>query len=198
MYLQGNKTTCKDIIQIFHISVCLPYQMHGFSPPYPILQASAVQVWYDSLDERSAHCKVSTHTHTHGKKQLYIHTQSRVEVMTSLSMLSCIIKTEAYRPCSRAHLWSDCLSHLPFLSSQACLGSLLSSILPKCVLQLHICKLTKEFHLVYLTSLLYFWLYYISYALCCRKVSGSIPSGVAGDFFWSYQWNHVPWGRLNL
>jgi hypothetical protein len=31
-----------------------------------------------------------------------------------------------------------------------------------------------------------------------RKVSGSIPSGVAADFFRGYRWNHVPWGRLSL
>ena len=27
-----------------------------------------------------------------------------------------------------------------------------------------------------------------------RRVSGSIPSGVAANFFQSYRWNHVPWG----
>jgi len=26
--------------------------------------------------------------------------------------------------------------------------------------------------------------------------SGSIHSGVTGDFFRSYRWNHVPWGRF--
>jgi hypothetical protein len=31
-----------------------------------------------------------------------------------------------------------------------------------------------------------------------RGVPGSIPSGVAGDFFRSYRRNHVPWGRLSL
>jgi hypothetical protein len=31
-----------------------------------------------------------------------------------------------------------------------------------------------------------------------RKVSGSIPSGVTGDFFRSYRRNHMPWGRLSL
>jgi hypothetical protein len=31
-----------------------------------------------------------------------------------------------------------------------------------------------------------------------RRVSGSIPGGVAGDFFRSYRRNHVPWGRLSL
>jgi hypothetical protein len=31
-----------------------------------------------------------------------------------------------------------------------------------------------------------------------RKVSGSIPSGVAGDFFRGYRRNHVPWGRLSF
>jgi hypothetical protein len=31
-----------------------------------------------------------------------------------------------------------------------------------------------------------------------RKVSGSIHSCVAGDFFRSYLWNHVPWSRLSL
>ena len=31
-----------------------------------------------------------------------------------------------------------------------------------------------------------------------RKVSGSIPGGVAGDFFRSYRRDHVPWGLLSL
>jgi predicted nuclease with TOPRIM domain len=31
-----------------------------------------------------------------------------------------------------------------------------------------------------------------------REVSGSIPSGVTGDFFRGYRRNHVPWGRLSL
>jgi ABC-type transport system involved in Fe-S cluster assembly fused permease/ATPase subunit len=31
-----------------------------------------------------------------------------------------------------------------------------------------------------------------------RRVSGSIPSGVAGDFLRSYRRNHVLWGRLSL
>ena len=31
-----------------------------------------------------------------------------------------------------------------------------------------------------------------------RKVSASIPSAVAGDFFRSYRRNRVPWGRLSL
>jgi hypothetical protein len=29
-------------------------------------------------------------------------------------------------------------------------------------------------------------------------VSGSIPSGVTGDFFRSYRQNHLPWDRLSL
>jgi hypothetical protein len=31
-----------------------------------------------------------------------------------------------------------------------------------------------------------------------RRVSESIPSGVAGNIFRSYRRNHVPWGRLSL
>jgi hypothetical protein len=38
----------------------------------------------------------------------------------------------------------------------------------------------------------------LSHCATSRRVSGSIPSGVAGDFFRSYRRNHVPWGRPSL
>ena len=33
----------------------------------------------------------------------------------------------------------------------------------------------------------------LRYCATSRRVSGSIPIGVAGDFFRSYRRNHVPW-----
>jgi len=35
-------------------------------------------------------------------------------------------------------------------------------------------------------------------ALRSRTVPGSIPGGVAGDFFLWLRWNHVLWGRLSF
>jgi hypothetical protein len=37
--------------------------------------------------------------------------------------------------------------------------------------------------------------YWLRHWAASRKVSGSIPSGVTGDFFRSYRRNDVPWGR---
>jgi hypothetical protein len=38
----------------------------------------------------------------------------------------------------------------------------------------------------------------VKHCAASRRVSGSIPSGVTGDFFRSYRRNHLPWGRLSL
>ena len=40
--------------------------------------------------------------------------------------------------------------------------------------------------------------FYASICADLRKVSGSIPSDVVGDFFRSYRRNHVLWDRLSL
>jgi hypothetical protein len=38
---------------------------------------------------------------------------------------------------------------------------------------------------------------WLGHCAASRRASGSIPSGVTGDFFHSL-WNHVPLGRLSL
>ena len=58
---------------------------------------------------------------------------------------------------------------------------------------------TSRHRILYFTVLLWAWGSVVVKALrYYRRVSGSIPSGVAGDFFRSYRRNHVPWGRLSL
>jgi hypothetical protein len=40
--------------------------------------------------------------------------------------------------------------------------------------------------------------WWLRHCATSRRVSGSIPSGVAGDFFRGYRRNHVSWDRLSL
>jgi hypothetical protein len=39
---------------------------------------------------------------------------------------------------------------------------------------------------------------WLGHCATSRRVSGSIPSGDAGEFFRSYRWNHVLWGGLSF